>query len=37
MIPERLKYIEAFFSNIDWQSVEGRLKHTQRRQATGLG
>ncbi len=22
---ERPKYIEAFFSNIDWQSVEGRL------------
>jgi superoxide dismutase, Fe-Mn family len=23
---ERPKYIEAFFSNIDWNSVEGRLR-----------
>jgi Fe-Mn family superoxide dismutase len=23
---ERPKYIEAFFSNIDWAAVEGRLK-----------
>ena len=26
---ERPKYIEAFFSNIDWSSVEKRLKQTQ--------
>jgi superoxide dismutase, Fe-Mn family len=23
---DRAKYIEAFFSNIDWQAVEGRLR-----------
>ena len=23
---ERPKYIEAFFANIDWNAVEGRLK-----------
>jgi Fe-Mn family superoxide dismutase len=23
---ERPKYIEAFFSNIDWHAVEGRLR-----------
>ena len=27
---ERPKYIEAFFSNIDWSTVEGRLRHTKR-------
>lgn len=27
---ERPKYIEAFFSNIDWATVEGRLKHARR-------
>ena len=26
---ERPKYIEAFFSNINWKSVEGRLEHTK--------
>jgi Fe-Mn family superoxide dismutase len=26
---ERPKYIEAFFSNINWNTVEGRLKHTK--------
>ena len=26
---ERPKYIEAFFSNINWSTVEGRLKHTK--------
>jgi superoxide dismutase len=25
---ERPKYIEAFFSNIDWHAVEARLKHS---------
>ena len=28
---ERSKYIEAFFSNIDWSAAEGRLKHTKRK------
>ena len=28
---DRPKYIEAFFSNMDWNSVEGRLKHTKGR------
>jgi Fe-Mn family superoxide dismutase len=27
---ERPKYIEAFFSNIDWNAVEGRLTQTKR-------
>ena len=27
---DRPKYIEAFFSNIDWATVEGRLKHAKR-------
>jgi superoxide dismutase, Fe-Mn family len=27
---ERPKYIEAFFTNIDWVTVEGRLKHAKR-------
>ena len=27
---ERPKYIEAFFSNIDWVTVEGRLKYAKR-------
>lgn len=27
---ERPKYIEAFFSNIDWATVEGRLQHAKR-------
>jgi Fe-Mn family superoxide dismutase len=31
---ERPKYIEAFFSNIDWNTVEGRLKQTKRGKAT---
>src|SRR5437773_1083672 len=26
---ERPKYIEAFFSNMDWKTVEGRLKYTK--------
>jgi len=26
---ERPKYIEAFFSNINWNSIEGRLKYTK--------
>lgn len=26
---ERPRYIEAFFSNMDWNSVEGRLKYTK--------
>jgi Fe-Mn family superoxide dismutase len=36
---ERAKYIEAFFANVDWQAVEGRLRaaprEAVRRQATG--
>jgi len=28
---ERPKYIEAFFSNMDWNSVEGRLNYTKGR------
>ena len=28
---ERPKYIEAFFANIDWQAVEGRLLAISRR------
>lgn len=28
---DRPKYIEAFFSNMDWNSVEGRLKYTKGR------
>src|SRR5262245_5177362 len=31
---DRPKYIEAFFSNIDWKSVEDRLKHVKRDRAT---
>ena len=31
---ERPKYIEAFFSNVDWQAVEDRLKHVPRGKAT---
>jgi Fe-Mn family superoxide dismutase len=31
---ERPKYIEAFFSNIDWNAVESRLKNTKRGKAT---
>lgn len=27
---DRPKYIEAFFSNIDWQTVEGRLQQTKK-------
>lgn len=27
---ERPKYIEAFFSNVDWSAVEGRLKNAKR-------
>ena len=27
---ERPKYIEAFFSNIDWSAVEGRIKYAKR-------
>ena len=30
---ERPKYIEAFFSNIDWQAVEGRLQQAGRERA----
>ncbi|HVO91840.1 MAG TPA: Fe-Mn family superoxide dismutase [Terriglobales bacterium] len=25
---ERAKYVEAFFANVDWETVEGRLKST---------
>ena len=32
---ERPKYIEAFFSNIDWNAAERRLKYTKRDRATG--
>ena len=28
---DRPKYIEAFFSNMDWNSVEGRLRYTKGR------
>jgi len=31
---DRPKYIEAFFSNIDWQAVENRLKHVKGDKAT---
>jgi superoxide dismutase, Fe-Mn family len=31
---ERPKYIEAFFSNIDWQAVEGRLQQLTTRSAS---
>ena len=31
---ERPKYIEAFFSNIDWPMVEGRLKGSNTRRAS---
>ena len=31
---ERPKYIEAFFSNIDWTAVEGRLKNAKREATT---
>jgi superoxide dismutase, Fe-Mn family len=31
---ERSKYIEAFFSNVDWDAVEGRLKSTKHQKAT---
>src|SRR5262249_83015 len=31
---ERPKYIEAFFSNVDWSAVDGRLKQKKRRKAT---
>ena len=27
---ERPKYIEAFFSNVDWSAIEGRLKNAKR-------
>ncbi len=27
---DRPKYIEAFFSNIDWQAVEGRVQQTKK-------
>jgi superoxide dismutase, Fe-Mn family len=32
---ERPKYIEAFFSNIDWTMVEGRLKNNRAKSAGG--
>ena len=32
---ERPKYIEAFFSNIDWAAVEGRLVRTAQAQQAG--
>lgn len=32
---ERPKYIEAFFSNIDWTAVERRLKYAKRDRASG--
>jgi len=32
---ERPKYIEAFFSNINWDTAEKRLKYTKRDRATG--
>jgi Fe-Mn family superoxide dismutase len=31
---DRPKYIEAFFSNIDWKAVEDRLKYTKHGKAT---
>ena len=31
---ERPKYIEAFFSNIDWNAVERRLQNQERDSAT---
>lgn len=31
---ERPKYIEAFFSNIDWDAVEGRLQHAKHSSAS---
>lgn len=34
---ERLKYIESFFSNIDWQAVERRLQHAKSDQASAAG
>jgi len=32
---ERPKYIEAFFSNIDWNAAERRLKYAKRDRASG--
>src|SRR5437867_10358979 len=32
---ERSKYIEAFFSNIDWDAAERRLKYAKRDRASG--
>jgi len=32
---ERPKYIEAFFSNIDWDAAERRLKYAKRDRASG--
>ena len=34
---DRLKYIEAFFSNIDWQPVERRLEQAKNDQASAAG
>ncbi|MGB7923976.1 MAG: superoxide dismutase [Pyrinomonadaceae bacterium] len=34
---ERPKYIEAFFSNIDWKTVEGRLKIDSAARPTAAG
>ena len=34
---ERPRYIEAFFSNIDWSAVERRLKKELARNATSVG
>ena len=31
---ERPKYIEAFFSNIDWNAAEGRLQHARHNSAS---
>jgi len=34
---ERPKYLEAFFSNIDWQAVERRLQQAKNDQASATG
>ena len=34
---ERPKYIEAFFSNIDWEAVENRLGVRQSARPTTIG
>ncbi|HWT00437.1 MAG TPA: Fe-Mn family superoxide dismutase, partial [Pyrinomonadaceae bacterium] len=34
---ERPKYIEAFFSNIDWAACDERLQHSSGQRAVGSG